>query len=133
MKLTQNQNISQDGFKIVSTFILAMGFFLMTALPALAAEKVQYDDVFINGYKLGFFEQLALEIHIDRDIADGDYLLDLDTGIWGPADEPNIWHIEIPEDYREYVESRLSGTSKAAKVDLAASSQEDCDSGCLYW
>lgn len=132
MKLTQNQSISQDISKIVSTFILAVGFSLLTALPALAAEKTQYDDVYINGYKLGFFEQLALEDHIDRDIPDGNYLLDLDTGMWGPAGEPNIWHIDIPEDYREYVESKLSGTNKAAKVNLAAA-REECDSGCLYW
>ena len=132
MKLTQNQNISQGVSKIVSTFILAVGFSLLTALSALAAEKTQYDDVYINGYKLGFFEQLALEDHIDRDIPDGDYLLDLESGIWGPVDEPYIWHIDIPEDYREYVESKLSGTSKAAKVDLAAA-REECDSGCLYW
>ena len=133
MQLTQKQNNSQDASKIIGTFALVVGFFLLTALPALAAEKTQYDDVYINGYKLGFFEQLALEDHIDRDVADGDYWLDLDTGMWGPVGEPVIWHIEIPPDYREYVESKLSNNSKAAQVDLAASTQEDCYDGCMYW
>ncbi len=112
---------------------MVAGLFLLTALPALAAEKTEYDDVYINGYKLGFFEQMALEDHIDRDIPDGDYWLDLDAGSWGPIGEPTVWHIEIPVDYREYVESKLSSVGKAtAQVDLAAS-QEDCDTGCLYW
>ena len=119
---------------MIRTFALAVGLILITALPALATEITEYDDVFINGYKLGFFEQMALEDHIDREIADGDYWFDLDTGMWGPIGEPAIGHIVIPPDYQEYVKSKLSNTAKAAQVDLAASVEnENCDKGCLYW
>ena len=98
-----------------------MGLFLMTALPVAATEEVQYDDVFINGYKLGFFEQLALEDHIDRDIADGNYWFELDTGMWGPVGGTAIGRIVVPEDYQDYVESKLSKQSQATKVELSAS------------
>jgi len=110
-----------------------MGLFLMTALPAAASEEAQYEDVYFNGYKLGFFEQFALEDHIDRDIPDGNYWFELDTGMWGPVGGSAIGHIEIPEDYRDYVESRLSKQSQeATEVELSAS-VEECDNNCLYW
>ncbi len=119
--------------KIIGSLALVMGLFLVTALPAVAAEETQYDDVFINGYKLGFFEQLALEDHIDRDIPDGNYWFELHTGQWGPIGGPAIGHIVIPEDYWDYVESKLSNQSQeATEVELSASAEE-CDNSCLYW
>ena len=60
-------------FKVIGTFALFAGVCLMTALPAVASDEVEYNDVIINGYKLGFFEQLALEDHIDREIPNGQY------------------------------------------------------------
>ncbi len=104
----------------------------MTALPAVAAEETQYEDVYINGYKLGFFEQLALEDHIDQDIPDGNYWFELDTGMWGPVDGTAIGRIVIPEDYRDYVESKFSKQSQATPVELSASAEE-CSNSCLYW
>ena len=128
----QNQNKSKSVSKIIGSLALVMGLFLITALPAVATEKVQYEDVFINGYKLGFFEQMALEDHIDRDIADGNYWFELDTGLWGPVGGSAIGYIEVPEDYRDYVESKLSNQSQATEVELSASAEE-CDTNCLYW
>ncbi len=118
--------------KIIGSLALVMGLFLVTALPAVAVEEAQYDDVFINGYKLGFFEQFALEDHIDRDIADGNYWFELDTGLWGPVGGTAIGYIEIPEDYQDYVESKLFNKNQATKVELSASAEE-CDKNCLYW
>ena len=119
--------------KIIGSLALVMGLFLMTALPAAAFEEARYEDVYFNGYKLGFFEQLALEDHIDRDIPDGNYWFKLDTGLWGPIGGPAIGHIVIPEDYWDYVESKLSNQSQeATEVELSASAEE-CDNNCLYW
>ena len=129
---SQNQNKLKKMSKIIGSLALVMGLFLVTALPAVAAEETQYDDVFINGYKLGFFEQFALENHIDRDIADGNYWFELDTGLWGPVGGTAIGYIEIPEDYRDYVESKLFNKNQATKVELSASAEE-CDNNCLYW
>lgn len=132
MKKSQNQNKSKSVSKIIGSLALAMGLFLITALPAVASEEAQYEDVYINGYKLGFFEQLILEDHIDRDIADGIYWFELDTGMWGPVGGTAMGHIEVPEDYRDYVESKLSKQSQATEVELSASAEE-CDNNCLYW
>ncbi len=132
MNKSQNQNKLKKMSKIIGSLALVMGLFLVTALPAVAAEETQYDDVFINGYKLGFFEQFALENHIDRDIADGNYWFELDTGLWGPVGGTAIGYIEIPEDYRDYVESKLFNKNQATKVELSASAEE-CDNNCLYW
>ena len=72
-------------FKVIGTFALFAGLCLMTALPAVAADEAEINDVIINGYKLGFFEQWALEDHIDQDIPDGYYWFELETGMWGPV------------------------------------------------
>jgi hypothetical protein len=104
----------------------------VTTLPAAASEETQYEDVYFNGYKLGFFEQLALEDHIDRDIADGDYWFELDTGMWGPVGGTAIGRIDVPEDYYDYVISKLSNKKQATEVELSASAEE-CDTNCLYW
>ena len=69
----QIQNRLMNISKIVGSLALAAGLLLIAALPAVASEKAEYEDVFINGYKLGFFEQLALEDHMGRDIPDGNY------------------------------------------------------------
>jgi len=132
MKTNQLQNKIKSVSKIIGSLSLVMGLFLMTALPAVAAEKTQYDDVSINGYKLGFFEQMALEDHIDRDIADGDYWFELDTGMWGPVGGTAIGRIEVPENYYDYVISKLSNKNQATEVELSASAEE-CDTNCLYW
>jgi hypothetical protein len=132
MSNSQIQKKSKILPKFIGSFALVMGLFLMTALPAVAAEETQYDDVFINGYKLGFFEQIALEDHIDRDIVDGNYWFELDTGLWGPVGGLAIGYIEVPEDYREYVESKLSNKNQATEVELSASAEE-CTNDCLYW
>ena len=128
----QTQNKIKGLSKIIGSVALVMGLFLMTALPAVAAEKAQYDDVYINGYKLGFFEQMALEDHIDQDIADGNYWFELDTGMWGPVGGEAIGHIEVPDDYQDYVKAKLSNTGQATTVDYSASAEE-CESDCLYW
>ncbi len=128
----QTQNKIKSPSRIIASLALVMGLLLMTALPAIAAEETQYDDVFINGYKLGFFEQMALEDHIDMDIADGVYWFELDTGMWGPIGGKAIGHIEIPDDYQDYVVSKLSNKNQATKVELSASAEE-CESDCLYW
>jgi hypothetical protein len=132
MNNSQNQNKLKSVSKIIGSLALVIGLFLVTALPAVASEEAQYDDVFINGYKLGFFEQFALENHIDRDIADGNYWFELDTGMWGPVGGTAIGHIVIPEDYRDYVESKLFNKNQATEVELSAS-VEECDTNCLYW
>jgi hypothetical protein len=132
MKKKQNQKKSKSATKIVGSLALVMGLFLMTALSAAASEKAQYDDVFINGYKLGFFEQMALEDHIDQDIPDGIYWFEMETGMWGPVGGTAIGHIEVPEDYRDYVKSKLSNKNQATQVELSASAEE-CDTNCLYW
>jgi hypothetical protein len=131
MRNKEIQNISMNVSKLIGSLVLIMGL-LLTALPAMASEEAQYDDVFINGYKLGFFEQLALEDHIDRDIADGIYWFELDTGMWGPVGGTAIGHIVIPAEYQDYVESKLSQPSQVTKVELSASAEE-CDNDCLYW
>ena len=132
MNNSRNQNKLKSVSKIIGSLALVMGLFLVIALPVVASEEAQYDDVFINGYKLGFFEQFALESHIDRDIADGNYWFELDTGMWGPVGGTAIGHIVIPEDYRDYVESKLSNKNQATEVELSASAEE-CDTNCLYW
>jgi hypothetical protein len=98
----------------------------------VASEEVQYDDVVINDYKLGFFEQIALEDHIDRDIPDGNYWFELNTGMWGPVGGTAIGRIEVPEEYRDYIEFKFSKQSQATEVDISASAEE-CDNGCFYW
>jgi len=133
MKKSLIQNKLRSVSKIIGSLALVMGLFLMTALPAAAFEEAQYEDVYFNGYKLGFFEQLALEDHINRDIPDGNYWFELHTGQWGPIGGPAIGHIVIPEDYWDYVESKLSNQSQeATEVELSASAEE-CDNSCLYW
>jgi hypothetical protein len=130
--MKKNKNKLKSVSKAIGSLALVVGLLLMASLPAVAAEKAQYDDVFINGYKLGFFEQMALEDHIDRDIEDGNYWFELDTGLWGPVGGKAIGHIVVPEDYREYVESKLSNKSQATKVEFSASTGE-CANDCLYW
>jgi hypothetical protein len=130
--MKKSQLKSKGLSRITGTLVLVMGLFLMTALPAMSAEEAQYDDVFINDYKLGFFEQMALEDHIDRDIADGNYWFELDTGLWGPEGGQAIGHIKVPEDYQDYVESKLSNKNQATQVELSASAEE-CNTDCLYW
>jgi len=132
MRNKEIQNKSMNISKFIGSLVLIMGL-LLTALPATASEEAQYDDVFINGYQLGFFEQMALEDHIDRDIADGIYWFELDTGMWGPIGGTAIGHIVIPAEYQDYVESKLSQPSQqVTKVNLSASAEE-CDNDCLYW
>ena len=75
---------------------------------------------------------MALEDHIDREIPDGNYWFEMDTGLWGPVGGKAIGHIEVPEDYRAYVESKLSNTGQATKVEFSASAEE-CTNDCLYW
>ncbi|MDH3256373.1 MAG: hypothetical protein OEM27_02050 [Nitrospinota bacterium] len=132
MNKSQNQNKLKKVSQIIGSLALAMGLCLMTALPAVATEKIQYEDVYINGYKLGFFEQMALEDHINRDIPDGDYWFELDTGMWGPVGGTAIGRIVVPEDYQDYVESKLSNQIPATEVELSASAEE-CDHRCMYW
>ena len=128
----QNQHRSGNTSKIIGSLVFAMGLFLITAIPALAADNAEYDDVFINGYKLGFFEQLALENHMNRDIPDGKYWFELETGLYGPVGGPAIGRITVSEDYREFVESKFFNSPKATKVELSASAQ-NCKNDCLYW
>ncbi len=132
MQRNVQHNPLKDLFKVIGTFALFAGVCLMTALPAVASDEVEYNDVIINGYKLGFFEQLALEDHIDREIANGQYWWELETGMWGPVGGPATGHIDVPEDYREYLESRFRKQDQAAQVDLS-SAAEECDTGCVYW
>lgn len=132
MKKSQNQNKPKRVSKFIGSLALVMGLLLITALPAVASEEVQYDDVVINDYKLGFFEQIALEDHIDRDIPDGNYWFELNTGMWGPVGGTAIGRIEVPEEYRDYIESKFSKQSQATEVDISASAEE-CDNGCFYW
>ena len=40
--------------------------------------------------------------------------------------------IEVPEEYRDYIESKFSKQSQATEVDISASAEE-CDNGCFYW
>ena len=121
-------------FKIVGPLAVVMGLFLMTAFSAAASENVQYDDVIINGYKLGFFEQMALENHIDRDIPDGNYWFELTTGMWGPVGGTAFGRIEVSDEYREFIESKFSKKqNQVTKVEMSASVAEDCDDNCLYW
>jgi len=129
----QIQNKLMNVSKIVGSLALVMGLFLATALPAVASEKAEYEDVFINGYKLGFFEQLALEDHMDRDIPDGNYWFELDTGMWGPVGGTAIGRIEVPEDYQDYVKSKFANQSQVTVVKLSASAAEEYGSSCLYW
>ncbi|MDH5763224.1 MAG: hypothetical protein OEZ51_09590 [Nitrospinota bacterium] len=132
MKLSKNNQSRKIGY-ILRTWAVTVGLLVMTALPAAAAEDAQkYNDVIINGYKLGFFEQVALEDFIDQEIEDGNYWFEMDTGMWGRVGEPPIGHIKVPDDYREYVESRMSNQNQAAQVELS-SSKKDCGTGCVYW
>jgi hypothetical protein len=132
MKKSQNQNKPKRVSKFIGSLALVMGLLLITALPAVASEEVQYDDVVINDYKLGFFEQIALEDHIDRDIPDGNYWFELNTGMWGPVGGTAIGRIEVPEEYRDYIEFKFSKQSQTTEVDISASAEE-CDNGCFYW
>ena len=120
--------------KKFGTLAVVMGLLLMTAISASASEQVQYEDVIINGYKLGFFEQIALENHLDRDIPDGNYWFELTTGMWGPVGGTAIGRIEVSDEYREFIETKFSNKqNQVTKVELSASVAEDCDDNCLYW
>ena len=121
-------------FKIVGPLAVVMGLFLMTPFSAAASENVQYEDVIINGYKLGFFEQMALENHIDRDIPDGNYWFEVTTGMWGPVGGTAFGRIEVSDEYREFIESKFSKKqNQVTNVKLSASVAEDCEDSCLYW
>ena len=134
MKKNQIQYKATGVSKIIGSIVMIIGLLLMTAGSVMAEEKTQYDDVFINGYKLGFFEQMALEDHIDREIPDGNYWFEISTGMWGPVGGTAIGRIEVPDDYRDYVESKLANKqSQVTKVNLSASAAEECDDNCLYW
>jgi hypothetical protein len=130
-KKSQIKNKSMSVSKFIGSLALVMGLLLMTALSA-AADETQYDDVFINGYKLGFFEQLALEDHINQDIADGNYWFELDTGMWGLVGGDAIGRIEVSEDYREFIVSKLSNKNQSTVVKLSTSAEE-CSNDCLHW
>ena len=128
----QNTQRSGNASKLIGSLVFAMGLLLMTTVPALAADTPEYDDVFINGYKLGFFEQLALENHMEREIPDGNYWFELESGLYGHVGGPAIGHISVSEEYREFVETKFSNFNVATKVELSASAQ-DCKNDCLYW
>jgi len=134
MNNNQIQHPSMSVCKIIRSLALVTVLLLMTAVPAIASEQVQYDDVFINGYKLGFFEQMALEDHIDREIPDGNYWFELETGLWGPVGGTAMGRIEVSEDYREFVETKFFKPAQATKVEMSASAVEECNNNnCLYW
>ncbi len=116
---------------LISKFDKFSGWRPPGANLAVALDEVENNDDII-GYKLGFFEQFALEDPIDQDIPDGQYWFELETGMWGPVGGPAIGRIEVPEDYREYVKTRLKKPDQAAQVELS-SAAEECDTGCLYW
>lgn len=132
MQRKSQNNAFKEFFRVIGTFALFASLCLVTALPAVAADEVAINDVIINGYKLGFFEQLALENHIDQDIPDGEYWFELDTGMWGPVGGSAIGHIDVPEDYQEYVKTRFNKQNQSAQVELS-SAAEECDTGCVYW
>ncbi len=117
---------------LISKFDKFSGWRRPGANWAVASDEVEYNDVIINGYKLGFFEQLALEDPIDREIANGQYWWKLETDMWGPVGGPATGHIDVSEDYREYLESRFRKQDQAAQVERS-SAAEECDTGCLYW
>lgn len=129
-----HQNLRRPGWisTIVGSCVFALGLLILSSVSALAADNTEYDDVFINGYKLGFFEQLALENHMNQDIPDGNYWFELETGLYGPVGGPAIGRITVSEDYREFVESKFFNSRKATKVELSASAQS-CKNDCLYW
>ena len=128
----QSHNKKINASKAIVSLMFALGVLLMIALPAAASDETQYEDVFINGYKLGFFEQMALEDHIDRDIPDGNYWFEMSTGMWGPVGGTAIGHIEVPDDYRDYVKSKFANPTQPTKVEMSASVTEECDYNCMY-
>ena len=131
-KKSRNERTLKSLSKIVGSLAFAVGLFLTTVIPSTASDKRQFDDVYINGYKLGFFEQLALEDHIDRDIADGEYWFEMSTGMWGPVGGTAIGRIIVPEDYREYVRVRLFKPGQPARAELAASTVAAAKDDRLY-
>lgn len=131
MRSIQNK-IKTAKTPIMWAFGVVAGLFLMATSSAWAAEEAQYDDVFINGYKLGFFEQRFIEDVVGHDIKDGQYWLDVDSGQWGPVGSAEEYHIDLPEDYRAYVKENFKQPGQAAKVKLTSVSEE-CEAGCLYW
>ena len=127
------QHQSKTLSNILGSMALVVGLLLMTAAPVMALEETQYSDVFINGYKLGFFEQIALENHLNREIPDGNYWFELDTGMWGPVGGTAFGRIEVSEDYRDFVNSKFSNKqNQATQVELSASA-EGCKNDCMYW
>ena len=119
--------------KTIGSLALAMGLFLITASPLIATEKVEYDDVIINGYVLGFFEQMALEDHLNREIPDGNYWFELETGMWGPIGGTANGRIEVSGEYQEFVKTKFSNQqNQATEIELSASA-EVCKNDCMYW
>ncbi len=116
-------------------FGLLAGIFLTAAQPALASEEVQFEDVFINGYKLGWFEQIYVESVLGQDLNDGKYWLDVDSGNWGPVDSDVQHHVDLSEEHEKYVRENLKQPSQETQVEVTSNSLEDCrnDEGCLHW
>lgn len=106
----------------------------MTTQPALAAEKVKFEDVYINGYKLGWFEQIYVENFLGQNLDDGQYWLNVDTGNWGPVDSDVQRHVDLSKEHEEYVRKKFKQPSQETQVEVTSNSLEDCkDDSCLHW
>jgi len=131
MKQLKSKNKALTSAALRVSGILA-ALCLLASQPVWASEKQAYDDVIINGYALGWLEQMFVENVVGHDIDDGMYVLDVDSGDWGPVDSPTLFHVDLPDDYKAYIKKNFKQPGQAAKVELT-STTEECEAGCLYW
>ena len=106
----------------------------MTAQPALTAEKVKFENVYINGYKLGWFEQIYVENLLGQNLDNGQYWLNVDSGNWGPVDSDLQHHVDLSKEHEEYVRKKFKQPSQETQVEVTSNSLEDCNKdSCLHW
>ncbi|NIQ00622.1 MAG: hypothetical protein GWM98_09680 [Nitrospinaceae bacterium] len=134
---TTARNRTGNGiYKFCLALVLIVGIFLLAAAPVLSAplenDQKQYENVILNGHKLGFFEVLFLEKYLKRDIPNGNYWFDLDTGKWGHVGRPANGYLQLPKEDLDYVRENYSRKSQAVQIEYSPEA-ETCDNGCLYW
>ncbi len=94
--------------KLAGTFLVFIWIHSCATLPALAQDTVPYDEVNINGRVLNFIEKIVVERFLGRDLPNGKYWLETETGIWGHVGGPAKGKLFIPPEYRKYVEKEKS-------------------------
>jgi len=109
-----NEAKNKKGYlKLAGTFLVFIWIHSCATLPALAQDNLPYDEVNINGRVLNFIEKIVVERFLGRDLPNGKYWLETDTGVWGHVGGPAKGKLFIPPEYRKYVEKEKTPSTES--------------------